>query len=84
MASDPPAARPLRILVADDNEDGREMLAYLLTAEGHTVAQAADGLAAVDIAATFRPDVAQRRRDSIVTSRTSRHQRAQGVFHGNR
>ena len=33
-------SRPLRILVADDNDDGREMLAYLLTAEGHTVAQA--------------------------------------------
>ena len=56
--ADPPAARPLRVLVADDNEDGREMLTYLLTAEGHTVAQAADGLAAVDVAATFHPDVA--------------------------
>ena len=50
--------RPLRILVADDNDDGREMLAYLLTAEGHTVAQAPDGLTAVETAAAFRPDVA--------------------------
>ena len=50
--------RPLRILVADDNDDGREMLVYLLTAEGHTVAQAPDGRAAVETAATFHPDVA--------------------------
>ena len=57
VAADAPAVRPLRILVADDNEDGREMLVYLLTAEGHTVEQAVDGRAAVNIAATFRPDV---------------------------
>jgi CheY-like chemotaxis protein len=57
VVADAPAVRPLRILVADDNEDGREMLVYLLTAEGHTVAQASDGQAAVDTAATFHPDV---------------------------
>jgi two-component system CheB/CheR fusion protein len=56
--ADAPAVRPLRILVADDNEDGREMLEYLLTADGHTVAKAADGREAVETAATFRPDVA--------------------------
>ena len=55
---DAPAVRPLRILVADDNEDGREMLVYLLTAEGHTVAQAPDGPAAVETAR----DVSSRRR----------------------
>ncbi len=57
VAADAPAVRPLRILVADDNDDGREMLVYLLTAEGHTVAQAPDGQAAVETAATFHPDV---------------------------
>lgn len=57
MRSDAPAVRPLRILVADDNDDGREMLVYLLAAEGHTVAQASDGQSAVDTAATFHPDV---------------------------
>jgi two-component system CheB/CheR fusion protein len=51
------AARPLRILVADDNEDGREMLAQLLTADGHTVARAADGPTAIETATTFRPDL---------------------------
>ena len=47
-----------RILVADDSDDGRAMLAYLLTAEGHTVAQAPDGRTAVETAVTFHPDVA--------------------------
>jgi CheY-like chemotaxis protein len=56
--ADAPALRPLRILVADDNEDGREMLEYLLTADGHIVAKAADGRDALETAATFCPDVA--------------------------
>jgi CheY-like chemotaxis protein len=45
-------------LIADDNEDGREMLAILLTAEGHDVVQAVDGSTAVVAAAEFQPDVA--------------------------
>jgi two-component system, chemotaxis family, CheB/CheR fusion protein len=53
-----PAPRPLRILVADDNDDGREMLVYLLTAEGHAVAEASDGQMALETAAAFQPDVA--------------------------
>jgi two-component system CheB/CheR fusion protein len=57
VVADAPVVRPLRILVADDNDDGREMLVYLLTAEGHTVAQAPDGGTAVETAGTFRPDV---------------------------
>jgi len=50
-------AKPLRILVADDNEDGREMLGFLLRAEGHSVEVAADGPAAIDAAASFHPEV---------------------------
>jgi CheY-like chemotaxis protein len=53
-----PKSRPLKILVADDNEDGREMLAFLLAAEGHEVEQAADGPTALETAAVFQPDVA--------------------------
>lgn len=49
---------PLRILVVEDNHDGRETLVELLQAAGHTIAQAADGEAALTVAATFRPDVA--------------------------
>ena len=50
--------RPLRILVADDNEDGREMLHYLLTKEGHTVVQAEDGERALAAAVALDPDLA--------------------------
>ena len=51
-------ARSLRILVADDNQDGREMLAYLLSREGHVVAVAEDGQQALDKAVEFGPDAA--------------------------
>ncbi len=47
---------PLRILVADDNEDAVESLALLLEADGYLVETARDGLAAVKVAERFRPD----------------------------
>ncbi|HEX4608032.1 MAG TPA: response regulator [Urbifossiella sp.] len=47
-----------RVLVADDNVDSAESLAMLLTLMGNEVRTAADGVEAVEIAATFRPDVA--------------------------
>ena len=50
-----PTAR-LRILVADDNLDAAESLAMLLTLEGNETQTAHDGLEALDVAATFRPD----------------------------
>jgi signal transduction histidine kinase len=50
-----PVAR--RVLVVDDNVDSAEMVAELVTAWGHETQLAADGLAAIEIAATFRPDV---------------------------
>ena len=49
---------PLRILVADDYADGREMLAFFLERQGHTVATAADGADAIAVASTFKPNVA--------------------------
>ena len=51
-----PTAR-LRILVADDNVDSVEILAMLLTLEGYDTKTTHDGDAALDVAATFRPDV---------------------------
>jgi PAS domain S-box-containing protein len=51
------SARPLRILVVDDNHDSAESLAMLLTLGGHDVRTAHDGVAAVDAARTFRPRV---------------------------
>jgi signal transduction histidine kinase/ActR/RegA family two-component response regulator len=52
------AARPLTILVADDNDDGREMLEFFLKSEGHTVTTAIDGPSALAAALEGNPDVA--------------------------
>ena len=43
-----PAAVPGRILVVDDNEGNRDMLSRQLARQGHTVASAPDGQAALD------------------------------------
>ena len=48
----------LRILVADDYADGREMLAFFLERQGYIVATASDGADALAVAPTFQPDVA--------------------------
>lgn len=50
-------ARPLRILAVDDNQDAVDSLARTLQLKGHLVQTAYDGLAAVDAAARFKPDV---------------------------
>ena len=53
------AAAPTRrrILVTDDNRDAADSLALMLTMMGGEVRTAYDGLAAVEAAAAFRPDV---------------------------
>jgi CheY-like chemotaxis protein len=48
---------PLRILVVDDNHDGAESLAALLSIDGHELEMAHDGAEAVDKAKAFRPHV---------------------------
>ena len=50
--------KPLRILVVDDNADTAEMLASLLTIEGHDVIVANCGCAAIDLALSRVPDIA--------------------------
>jgi PAS domain S-box-containing protein len=47
----------LRILVADDSQDGADSLAFLLKAAGHDVHTAYDGRTAIALAAEQRPDV---------------------------
>ena len=51
-----PSARR-RILVADDNLDAAASLGMLLELQGHEVRVVYDGLAAVEVAATFLPDI---------------------------
>jgi two-component system, sensor histidine kinase len=50
-------AKPSLLLI-EDNDDGREMMVTMLDACGYTIAQAADGMQGVQMAAQFRPDVA--------------------------
>lgn len=49
--------RPL-VLLIEDNDDGREMMATMLEAWDYPVLQAADGLAGAALARAQRPDVA--------------------------
>ena len=46
------------VLLIEDNEDGREMMATMLTACGYAIRHAADGLEGVKMAAAHLPDVA--------------------------
>jgi CheY-like chemotaxis protein len=57
MPESSPSPR-LRVLVTDDNQDAADTLAHLLTAWGHQVQVAYDGLAAFQAAQKSLPDVA--------------------------
>ena len=46
-----------RILIVDDDDDIRTILADRLAARGHDILQAADGLRALEVAAEERPDL---------------------------
>jgi two-component system CheB/CheR fusion protein len=48
----------LRIVIVEDNDDNREMLAELLRSEGHAVWAADNGLDGTELILTHRPDVA--------------------------
>lgn len=52
------SSRPgCRVVVADDNVDSAQSLAMMLSLMGHEARTAHDGLWAVELAETFRPDV---------------------------
>jgi len=51
-------AKPLRVLIADDNTDAAESLSLLLQIAGHVTHTVADGVTAVAACAEFQPDVA--------------------------
>ncbi|WEF35065.1 response regulator [Pseudoduganella chitinolytica] len=46
------------ILLIEDNDDGREMMAMMLSCYGYEVQHAADGLQGIEVALSYRPDVA--------------------------
>jgi CheY-like chemotaxis protein len=46
-----------RIMIVDDNVDALEMLAMLVEGDGHEVVTARDGAAALELAASWKPDV---------------------------
>jgi PAS domain S-box-containing protein len=56
-AAKEPATAPRRVLVVDDNRDAADSLSMLLSARGHEVRVAYDGLEAVGAAVAFDPDV---------------------------
>lgn len=51
------AAVPRRVLVVDDNRDAADMMALLLSFAGHEVRVAYDGVEAIDVNNSFRPEV---------------------------
>jgi CheY-like chemotaxis protein len=53
----PVPATGLRILVVDDNQDSAESLALMLQMIGHDARSATDGLAGLETAQAFRPEV---------------------------
>ena len=52
-----PASKP-SVLLIEDNDDGREMMATMLDAYGYAVSYAADGVQGVAMASSNTPDVA--------------------------
>jgi PAS domain S-box-containing protein len=51
------AQRTRRVLIADDNADAAASLASILQLQGHKTRIAANGHEAVELAATYRPDI---------------------------
>jgi two-component system CheB/CheR fusion protein len=51
-------SKPRRIVVVEDQSDTREMLRILLEGQGHTVEEAGDGSAGIQVIAREKPDVA--------------------------
>ena len=50
------AAKPLRVLVVEDNDDARQMVTATLAHAGHEVREARDGASALALAAELDPD----------------------------
>jgi twitching motility two-component system response regulator PilH len=58
MAEDPLDAHAWRrVLIADDDQDTREMISWCMRAAGWLVSEAADGQEAIELAAAVKPHV---------------------------
>jgi CheY-like chemotaxis protein len=73
------------VLLVEDNDDAREMLRTWLTLDGHDVLEAANGIEAVKILASERPDVAfidigLPEMDGYEVARTTRRQTDQSTL----
>src|SRR5262249_43410646 len=76
-----PGSRAWRLLVADDNNEGRMLLAKLLASVGFTVVEATDGREALDAWLRDAPDfvwmdVSMPRMDGLAATRAIRSQEA--------
>jgi CheY-like chemotaxis protein len=56
-AAEPGSAQSRRILIVDDNRDAATSLGMLLQLGGCETEMAFDGLSAIEVGASFRPDV---------------------------
>lgn len=68
-----------KVPLGEDSEDVAEVMTMLLRSQGYTVETACDGLAAVELAAWFQPDIAlldigMPRLDGYETARLIRRQ----------
>lgn len=46
-----------RVLLVDDNDESRELLQHILIAQGYEIQSARNGITALEIAASFRPEI---------------------------
>ena len=53
----PPTDRPARLLIADDNQQNRELLEAYLGDDGYEIAMACDGQETLDMVQSFGPDL---------------------------
>ncbi len=55
--STPSSDRPAKLLIADDNQQNRELLEAYLVVEGYEIAMATDGQETLDQVAAISPDL---------------------------
>ena len=85
VAEPPITGKPHRVLVIEDHDDGREMLATILQMQGHDVLQAATGQQGIELAAQRSPaavlvDIGLPDLDGYEVARQLRHKLGRNVL----